>query len=122
MRSRRDHSAPMPLYPSEAEIARAVMGEDRAGEWPETATVLEREGLPRINVDMGGRYWPKVLEFFRIWEGHDEQDEAPEFVPSSRRIRIVPPPPDAREEPNAEAAQTYPHRRRADRHAGRARV
>ena len=51
------------LYPSEAEIARELLG-DRARQWPEVAAVLEREGLPRIDPIMGARYFPAVRAFF----------------------------------------------------------
>ena len=51
------------LYPSEAIVARLVLG-DRAKEWPAKAVLLERDGLPRIDPLMGGRYWPAVVAFF----------------------------------------------------------
>lgn len=54
----------MPLYPTEAQIARAVLG-DRAKDWKRIAKVLEdKEGLPKINELMGGRFWPAVVAFF----------------------------------------------------------
>ena len=53
----------MPLYPDEAEIAQAVLGPGRAKCWPSLATVLERSGFPKIDVMMGGRYWPAVKAF-----------------------------------------------------------
>jgi hypothetical protein len=48
-----------PLYPDEAEIARRVLGK-RAREWPGKAVLLERDGLPKIDPLMGGRFWPAV--------------------------------------------------------------
>jgi hypothetical protein len=33
-------------------------------EWKAKALVLEREGLPRIDPIMGGRYWPAVEAFW----------------------------------------------------------
>ncbi|OSJ33735.1 hypothetical protein BSZ19_14955 [Bradyrhizobium japonicum] len=58
----------MPLYPSEAQIARAVLG-DRAKDWKRIAKVLEdKEGLPKINLLMGGRFWPAVVAFFYGWQ------------------------------------------------------
>jgi hypothetical protein len=54
-------STDAPLYPDEAEIARRVLGE-RAQEWPGKVTVLERDGLPKIDPLMGGRFWPAVRQ------------------------------------------------------------
>lgn len=60
------HRAPSPrdigLFPSEAEIARRL-SQDPAG-WRAKAIVLERDGLPRVDPIMGGRYWPAVLAFW----------------------------------------------------------
>src|SRR5690242_6793347 len=53
----------MPLFPSEEEIARAVVGPSRACIWPGVAVVLERQGLPRVDPQFGGRYWPAVRDF-----------------------------------------------------------
>jgi hypothetical protein len=46
------------LFPCEAEIARRLS--QTHDEWRAKATVLERQGLPRIDPVMGGRYWPAV--------------------------------------------------------------
>lgn len=54
---------PTCLYPDEAEIARAVLGPRRAKCWPGLAVVLERSGFPKVDVMMGGRYWPAVKAF-----------------------------------------------------------
>lgn len=83
----------MPLYPTEAQIARAVLG-DRAKEWKRIAKTLEdKEGLPRINELMGGRFWPAVVAFFHGWQhiSLDNTRVAPSMRPDSR-IEIVPPP------------------------------
>ncbi len=53
----------MPLYPSEAEIARELLGNARGVEWRSLAQVLERQGLPRVDPTFGARYWPAV----RAW-------------------------------------------------------
>ncbi|MET4200073.1 hypothetical protein [Bradyrhizobium sp. LA6.12] len=59
----------MPLYPNEAQIARAVLG-DRAKDWKRIAKVLEdKEGLPKINELMGGRFWPALVALFYRWQG-----------------------------------------------------
>ncbi len=50
------------LFPCEAEIARRLS--QTPSEWAARATILEREGLPRIDPLMGGRYWPAVQAFW----------------------------------------------------------
>jgi len=54
---------PTCLFPDETEIARMVLGPARAKAWPGLAVVLERRGLPRVDPQFGGRYWPKVKAF-----------------------------------------------------------
>jgi hypothetical protein len=54
----------LPLYPSEDQIAKAVLGPRRAADWKANAVVLERHGLPPIDPLMGGRYWPAVKRYF----------------------------------------------------------
>lgn len=49
-------------FPCEAEIARRLSQDARA--WTSKAPMLEREGLPRIDPIMGGRYWPAVQAFW----------------------------------------------------------
>lgn len=50
------------LFPTEAEIARRLS--QSPAEWAAKAIVLEREGLPRVDPLMGGRFWPGVQAFF----------------------------------------------------------
>ena len=50
------------LFPCEAEIARRLSQSERR--WREIARQLEREGLPKIDPVMGGRFWPAVIAFF----------------------------------------------------------
>ena len=50
------------LFPCEAEIARRLS--QTPSEWRAKAAVLEREGLPRVDPIMGGRYWPAVEAFW----------------------------------------------------------
>jgi hypothetical protein len=50
------------LFPCEAEIARRLS--QTPFEWAAKATILERDGLPRIDPVMGGRYWPAVEAFW----------------------------------------------------------
>jgi hypothetical protein len=56
------------LYPDEQETARRVLGPN-AKKWPDIALILEREGLPRIDPLMGGRYWPAVAQFLNKRHG-----------------------------------------------------
>lgn len=59
----------IPLFPDEKTIARLVMG-SRAKDWPAKARFLEdTEGLPGVDMLMGGRYWPAVTEFFNARYG-----------------------------------------------------
>jgi hypothetical protein len=44
------------LFPSESEIARRFSQDPST--WASKAIVLERDGFPRIDPLMGGRYWP----------------------------------------------------------------
>jgi hypothetical protein len=50
------------LFPCEEEIARRLSQEATA--WAAKAIVLERDGLPRVDPVMGGRYWPAVLAWW----------------------------------------------------------
>jgi hypothetical protein len=50
------------LFPNEAEVARRLS--QAPSEWRAKAEVLERDGLPRIDPLMGGRYWPAVLAWW----------------------------------------------------------
>lgn len=54
---------PCCLYPDEKEIALAVLGPSRARYWTGLAVVLERGGLPKVDPEFGGRYWPAVRAF-----------------------------------------------------------
>lgn len=49
-------------FPCEAEIARRLSQDPK--DWSSKATILERDGLPRVDAVMGGRYWPSVKAFF----------------------------------------------------------
>jgi hypothetical protein len=55
------------LYPCEAEIARRLSQSEK--HWRRIAPQLEREGLPKIDRLMGGRFWPAVEAFFRNRHG-----------------------------------------------------
>ncbi|WP_354124926.1 hypothetical protein [Bradyrhizobium sp. LA6.10] len=83
-------TADMPLYPTEARIARAVLG-DRAKDWKRVAKILEdKGGLPRINELMGGRFWPAVVAFFYGWQCVPISGSIPENQAPSM-FRTVPP-------------------------------
>src|SRR5262245_27106888 len=59
----------IPLYPTEAQIARKVLGPNRLDEWKALAVILERDGLPPIDHQFGGRYWPAVEMWFQSRNG-----------------------------------------------------
>src|SRR5262249_47299167 len=46
------------LYPCEAEVARRLSQSEK--HWRRIAPQLERQGLPKIDPLMGGRFWPAV--------------------------------------------------------------
>ena len=50
------------LFPCEAEVARRLS--QTPGEWSAKAKILERDGLPKIDPVMGGRFWPAVQAFW----------------------------------------------------------
>jgi hypothetical protein len=55
------------LYPCEAEIARRLSQSER--HWRRVAPQLERQGLPKIDPIMKGRFWPAVKAYFRNRHG-----------------------------------------------------
>ena len=55
------------LYPCEAEIARRLSQSEK--HWRRIAPDLERQGLPKIDLVMNGRFWPAVEAFFRHRHG-----------------------------------------------------
>src|SRR5262249_6910440 len=65
----RDNSAPpltlkrQGLFPCEAEIARRLSQSEKR--WQQVSRQLERDGLPKIDPLMGGRFWPAVIAFFQ---------------------------------------------------------
>src|SRR6516164_11446311 len=92
-----------PLYPDEAEIARRVLGE-RAREWSGKAAVLERDGLPKIDPLMGGRFWPAVRQWFLDRHGLAEELTSSASSPPGSRVRIVPFAPDGEADIDGETA------------------
>ena len=55
------------LSPCETEIARRLSQSEK--HWRRIAPQLERQGLPKIDPIMKGRYWPAVEAFFRNRHG-----------------------------------------------------
>lgn len=71
---------PLPLYPSEERIVSEVFG-DAAGvmmrSWRETATILERNGLPKKDPLFGNRrYWPAVERWLKAYNGISSESGA----------------------------------------------
>jgi len=58
------HWDELPLFADEDAIGAAVLGPKRSCEWRALATLYERQGLPKIDPVMGGRYVPAVKAFF----------------------------------------------------------
>lgn len=82
-----------PLYPTEAEIAALVLGK-RAKDWPKLAKFLEeKQGLPRIDLEIGGRFWPAVDAYFRQRHNVPHVGDAPPIAPRlASHIAYVPTP------------------------------
>jgi hypothetical protein len=109
-----------PLYADEDEIARRVLGA-RAREWSGKAAVLERDGLPKIDPLMGGRFWPAVRQWFLDRHGLAAELPSGASLPAGSRVRIVPFAPDREADFDGEKAQAARGQRR-DRRVGRARA
>jgi hypothetical protein len=83
----------MPIYPDEAMIAVAVLGPKRAKDWPSIAKFLQdKDGLPPIDKQMGGRYWPAVVLYFRQRNNMDLFDGIPRPPRMPPHLRYVPTP------------------------------
>jgi hypothetical protein len=111
----------MPLYPSEARIAVEVMGPERAKEWPVKARYLEdKHGLPPVDELMGGRFWPAVVEYFRVRHGItlDRPFDDTAKPQTISRVRVVPFKPDGKEDFNAAETQASHGRRPPGRRHG----
>ena len=54
----------LPLFASDAEVGAALLGSKRACEWKGLAPLYERQGLPKIDPVIGGRYVPAIKAFF----------------------------------------------------------
>jgi len=65
----------LPLYAPECDLAKAVCGSN-SKQWPSLVPVLEREGLPKIDPLMGGRYVPAVKAWFDALNGLGTKPEA----------------------------------------------
>jgi hypothetical protein len=56
--------AELPLFATDDELGVALLGRARSAVWRSLAPLFEREGLPRSDPQMGGRYVPAVKAFF----------------------------------------------------------
>lgn len=54
----------LPLFCDDRRLGIAILGPERACEWPPLALLLERQGFPKIHPLMAGRYVPAVEAFF----------------------------------------------------------
>lgn len=121
-------AAPMPLYPSEAEIARAVLGAERVKEWPSIAAHDEKKGLPKIDTVHGGRPWPLVEAFYQKLMGLDLASAAmidcfpvTGRIDGRGRVRMIDTAPDGQEDFRGEKDAAV-RARRSNRRAIRARA
>jgi hypothetical protein len=62
----------LPLFAADDQIALAVCGKN-AKQWADIAPLLEREGLPKVNPLIGGRYVPAVKAWFDAQNGLGER-------------------------------------------------
>jgi hypothetical protein len=70
----------LPLYASDQEIAKIVLGE-RYEMWPGLARHLENRGLPqRSQLVIGLRFVPKVIRFFERSEFGLSRDETSNYA------------------------------------------
>jgi hypothetical protein len=98
------------LYPDEAEIAHRVLGA-RSREWAGKAAILEREGMPKIDPLMGGRFWPAVVRWFHERHGIDVASPVGAIMAKSR-VRVVPFAPDGETDFDGEKTQAARNQRR----------
>src|SRR5271163_2971089 len=98
------------LYPDEAEVARRVIGA-RSREWAGKAIILERDGMPKIDPLMGGRFWPAVVRWFHERHGLDVESPAGAIM-GKRRVRVVPFAPDGEADYDGEKTQAARNQRR----------
>jgi hypothetical protein len=80
-----------PLFLKDTEIARLLTKDMTVDEWKAKAVILEREGLPKVDPIMGGRFWPAVRSFFERQYGintpHLTAPDGPEDFSAWNRTR-----------------------------------
>jgi hypothetical protein len=54
----------LPLFASDEDLAVAIVGPERAGDFLKTLPTLERRGFPPRSEAFGGRYVPLVRDYF----------------------------------------------------------
>jgi hypothetical protein len=59
----------LPLFADDEQIGEAVLGPEKRREFAGIATLLERDGMPKINPLWGGRYVPSVKAFLDAANG-----------------------------------------------------
>jgi hypothetical protein len=69
--------ASLPLFATDSVLGPALLGPDRAQEWPQMAPMLESRGLPKVDQLLGGRYVPAVRAFFDRQYGLDRNSVSP---------------------------------------------
>lgn len=61
--------ADLPLYASDAQLARTICGAAHEKEWTRFVLLHEGRGLPKIDPVLGGRYVPAVRQYLDALEG-----------------------------------------------------
>jgi hypothetical protein len=79
---------------------------------PGVSLVNARDGLPKIDPLMGGRFWPAVRQWFLDRHGLMGQLLGSETLPAKSRVRIVPFAPDGEVDFDGEKAQAARCQRR----------
>jgi hypothetical protein len=110
-----------PLYASEEQVAEMVFGPGHLRDWRDRAAILEREGLPKVDPMMGGRYLPAVRTFFDQRNGvilgqngkpvlkvPDGKDNIPCPKPRPAKQKLAPPTPPASCGAPAKADNVFP--------------
>jgi len=72
-------AAVAPLFPTDAEIARELFGEEKSAieAWQILVAALERRGLPHKDPVTGRRYWPAVKAYLDRRAGLRDHDVPP---------------------------------------------
>lgn len=80
----------LPLFATDAEIGAVLLGLKRACEWQALVPLYERQGFPKIDPVMGGRYVPAIKAFFDKQYGVGTLPTAPDGIDRPETWNITP--------------------------------